>query len=115
MCIRDRPKPWSAEPSRRMTAILRVLEIARVDGLKTGLIERKLLEPPAGSNHRGRGLSPQIAIAGHAETAGAGLRHAAHARQRRKMPGDAVAAVRFDLDGVTAAQHLAAELGHGAH
>ena len=46
---------------------------------------------------------------------GAGLLHAAHARQRRKLPGDAAAAVGFDLDGVTAAQHLAAELGHGAH
>src|ERR1035437_7716882 len=109
------PKPCQGEPSRRMPGLPRVLEIAGVDGLETGLIERELLEPPAGSHHCARGFGAQIPIACHPEAARRWLTYAAHARQRQKTLGEVGAAISFDFDGKSATEHLAPEFANSSH
>src|SRR6185312_15463594 len=113
------PRPCQGEPSRRalrcMSHLLRVLEVARVNVFETRMIERKLLEPPAGGDDFRRRVRPHVALAQKTPAAGLRLADVAHAGKRRQALAEIVAAVRFDLDRVAAAEHLTAELRDRPH
>src|SRR6266850_5256494 len=61
------PRPWRAEPSRRMSPsrlLGRGLEIPGVDRLEARLIDREPQQPAAGLHDRGCCFRPHIAV-GH--------------------------------------------------
>src|SRR5689334_22378860 len=114
------PSPEKAEPSRCMTGSLlgsllrRGLEIAGIDGLKARLLDAEIFEAALHSDHLGRGFGADIAIGLQANFVDARLLDPADARDRREPLGQS-AALGLDFDDITAAEHLATELGHRAH
>src|SRR5882672_4532753 len=104
------PTPFKAEPSRRMAlSFVDLVEVGGVDRLETRLVDRKVQEPSAGRDHRGRSFRPHVAV-GHQPPAvlsrGLDRLHARHGRE----PLAQALPFRLDPDAEAAAENLAAEL-----
>src|SRR3984893_11869695 len=110
------PRPFNAEPSRCMNrALLRmVVEISRVDGLQARLCDGEALEASAGRHHRRRRFWPNVMIGKQQQLRWSQAFDFLHTGYGGKVLGETLP-LRFHLDTETAAQNLAAELGHGPH
>jgi hypothetical protein len=100
---------------RHLPKIVVVLEIARVDGLQARMVERELCQPAPPRDHFGRRLGAQIAVAHHAEASRRGLSHRADAGQSGETTHEIVAALGFDFNGKSAAEHLPTEITDRTH
>src|SRR5882724_4300011 len=107
------PRPWRAEPSRCMASSHHVLEVAVVDLVKTGRLDRKPQQPATGCDHgRGR-IRAHVALGVDAHViAGHGL-HRFHARYGPELVRKALP-FGLDIDIVSNAENLAAEFTHRA-
>src|SRR6202522_1568291 len=116
------PRPEKAEPSRcielsflhRHFGVGFALEIAGVDGFEARLLDAEILEPALHSDDFGSGLRPHVAVGLQAHLADARPLNRAYARNERKPLGEA-RTIGLDVDHITAAENLAAKIGHRAH
>src|SRR5215469_8110185 len=110
------PRPWNAEPSRRMThaSFFLGLEGARVDRLETRLIDREPLQRAVDGHHGTGRIRPHVALRGHAvaiRRQGLDLGHAGDGRELARNAG----AFGLHLDHEAGAKHLHGKLCDRAH
>src|SRR5437667_3001086 len=94
------PRPWRAEPSRRMSASRWLdagLEIPGVDRLEARLIDREPEQPAAGHHHRGRRVRPHVAVGHQPQAVGGDHLDGTDARAGPGPPGGPLPD-RFHLD-----------------
>src|SRR5581483_105147 len=114
------PRPEKAEPSRRMPGsfchrLLRLcLEVAIVDRLEARILNAQEFETALHGDDFGGGFRPHVTIGMQAQFADSGLLDAADAGNQSEPLGQP-GAVSLDIDDITAAQNLTAEIGHRAH
>src|SRR5580700_9154487 len=113
------PRPWKAEPSRRMKrSLLHLaglgLEITGIDRFEAGLLHAEEFQAALHGDDFVRRFRPHVAVGVQPQFADAGLLDAADAGNERKPLGKANA-VGFDIDHIAAAENLAAEFGHRTH
>src|SRR5579863_726912 len=114
------PSPENAEPSRCMAGSFLQrflgpgLEIAGIDRLEARLLDTEEFQAALHRDHLCGGFRAHVAIGGKSKLADAGFLDAADPGNEREPLGK-TDAVGFDVDHITAAEHLAAEIGHRAH
>src|SRR5262245_54653004 len=105
------PRPWRAEPSRCMASSRQVLEVAVVDHVETGRLDRKPQQPAATCDHgRGR-VRAHIALGIDAHVIGGGSLHRFYARHTLELVRKTLS-FGLDVHVVADPQNLAAELSH---
>src|SRR5262245_10254447 len=103
------PRPWRAEPSRCMASSHHVVEVAVVDHIETGRLDREPQQPTATCDHgRGR-IRAHIALGVDAHVIGGRGLHRFHARYSPELVRKALP-FGLDVDIVADAENLAAEL-----
>src|SRR5262245_33519995 len=74
------PRPWRAEPSRCMASSRQVLEVAVVDHIETGGLDREPQQPAATCNHGCGRIRAHVALGVDAHVIGGWSFHRFHAR-----------------------------------
>src|SRR5579859_3578583 len=109
------PRPWNAEPSRRIThPRFRGLERASVDLLQARLVDRQPPQRSAHGNDGARRIGPHVALGGHAVAIGRQCLDLGHAGNSRELSRNA-ATPGLDLDDEARAEYLHRKLGDRTH
>ena len=90
------------------------MEVTRVDGLKARLRDGETLEAAPAGDHCRRRFWTNVMIGEQQQLRWRQAFDLLHAGHGGKVLGE-ILPLRFDLDTETAAQNLAAELGHAPH
>src|SRR6516165_2233593 len=89
-------------------------EIACIDRLQVRLLNAEIFQASLHGDDLGGRLRPHVPVGVQADVADTGLLDPAHPRDKREALRQAHA-ISVDINDITAAQHLAPEVGHRAH